>query len=111
MFHALSNEKVQALVSQSEWDELNNDLDPPDNRVDKDFLFLGHDRLIHASRHVVGLESRKYPPHRWLETLKEARVNVVGVEVGQFDWAVFHLELLSQGVGETSECKLACRVV
>ena len=111
VLHSFSNKKVQALITKGEWDKLKNNLDPPDDRIDKHLLLLGHDRLVHASHNMISFESRQYPSHGRLEAFKESCVDVVGVEVGQFNRAIFHLKFLSQRVSETCECKLACRVV
>ena len=96
MLHTLANEQVQCFVTNGKWDQLEDDLKPPDDLVNKDILLFRHNRAMHSSDYLVSLECGEDPAHRRLEALEQPSVNIVRVEVCHLDWTVFHVELLSQ---------------
>ena len=111
MLHALAHQQIERLIAQGKWDKLQEEFDPPNDGLNENFFFFLHDRLKHASSHLISLKRRQYPSHRRFEALKQTRVYVVRIKVGQFDWAAFHLQFLTQCVCEARERKLAGRVV
>ena len=81
MFHALSDEQIESLVTQGEWNELEGNLDIPDDRVNEDLLLLLNDSFVHALGHLIRLKGRENPSHRGLEAREQPSVDVVRVEV------------------------------
>ena len=111
MLHAFAHQEIERLIAQGKRDKLEEEFDPPDDGLNENFFFFLHDRLKHASGHLISLKRRQYPSHRRFEALEQTRVYVVRIKVGQFDRTAFHLQFLAQRVCEARERKFAGRVV
>ena len=75
------------------------------------FLLLSHNSSVHAICHILQLQSWNNKSERRVKSFEQSSVDVVRVEVGHLNWTLIDLQLLSEAIDESCECKLACRVV
>ncbi len=82
IFHALANKDVYAPVAHKKWTQKQSDFNPPDDRIDKNFFFLGHDGLMHPMCDLVGFERGQNPPKCGFKPFEQSRIDIVRVKIG-----------------------------
>jgi len=70
VLHALSDQDLGAAGLQGKRHELHDIFEPPNYRLNVDFLLLRHDGLVHAARHLLGLERGQDKAHSGAESFE-----------------------------------------
>ena len=95
IFHTLSHEQIAEPASHSERQNPKHIFQMPHRISNVNLFFFAHDAFKHASRDIFGFETGQNPAKSRSEALEKPRINVIGIEIGQFNWRILEEELLS----------------